>query len=65
VLRVFRPFDDYGSRRRRFREQPCRKIVQGGQHELFKLLLQGDAIPADGRRRSLPEARVGFAGRQP
>src|SRR6185437_13913835 len=28
-----------------FRKHPRRKIPQGSQHELFKLRLQGDAIP--------------------
>ena len=46
MLRIPRPLYHDPRRRRGFREHPRRKIVQGGQHELFELLLQGDTIPA-------------------
>ena len=41
VLGVLRAVHDDHARGGRFREQARGKMVQGGQHELFELLLQG------------------------
>src|SRR3569833_708113 len=65
MLRVTRALDDDGSCCGRLGEETSGKPAQGGQHELFKLLLQGGAIPAVGWRRCFLEERLRFAGRQP
>jgi hypothetical protein len=62
MLRIPRTLDDDGSCCGRFGEKAARKIVQGGQHELFELLLQGDAVPADGGTAVYPKSVPGSPG---